>query len=415
MLLYRWRIVLLISLSVFLISCTGNDNQDETPDESNVEDEQMEEMSAASNALGFSTLTELHENKGKKDNIFVSPTSLYSALLLAYNGASEETKEDFSELLDIKEWTDEEVNEAMYVLSNRLGKDKDDIEVTVANSLWLDDTYTFQADYKESMETYFDAHMEAVDKTDDASVDKINKWVQNQTDDKIEEIMEPPLQSNFVALLVNVLYFNGNWQFEFPEESTKEDTFFASDKEIEVPFMQLEEELDYMENDNVEAVQLPYGEGEMMMEVYVPKEDEDMSDFLTTTLPEQRENWKNAFKKETGTVHMPKFELEYDIVLNDVLQELGLKHAFSDQADFSSLVEESDALRISEVKQKTFLDVNEKGTEAAAATSVEIEKTSLMIGEEFDMQIDRPFVFTITDTETDAILFLGKIEEPPES
>src|SRR5699024_5784770 len=125
--------------------------------------------------------------KGKKDNIFVSPTSLYSALLLAYNGASEETKEDFSELLDIKEWTDEEVNEAMYVLSNRLETGKDDIEVTVANSLWLDDTYTFQADYKESMETYFDAHMEAVDKTDDASVDKINKWVQNQTNDKIEE------------------------------------------------------------------------------------------------------------------------------------------------------------------------------------------------------------------------------------
>src|SRR5699024_1322934 len=140
-----------------------------------------------------------------------------------------------------------------------------------------------------------------------------------------------------------------------------------------------------------------------------------MNDCHTATVPEERENWKNAFKKETGTVHMPKIELEYDIVLNDVLQELGLKHAFSDQADFSSLVEESDALRISEVKQKTLLDVNEKGTEAAAATSVEIEKTSLMVDEEFDMHIDRPFVFTITYTETDAILFLGKIEEPPES
>ena len=156
MLLYRWRIFLLISSFVFLISCANDGNQDETPDESNIEDEQIEEMSAASNALGFLTLTELHENEEKQDNIFVSPTSLYSALLLAYNGASEETKEDFSELLDIKEWTDEEVNEEMYVLSNRLGKDKDDIEVTVANSLWLDDTYTFQADYKESMETYFD-------------------------------------------------------------------------------------------------------------------------------------------------------------------------------------------------------------------------------------------------------------------
>src|SRR5699024_8690304 len=172
-------------------------------------------MSAASNALGFLTLTELHENEGKQDNIFVSPTSLYSALLLAYNGASGETKEDFSELLDITEWTEEEVNETMYVLADRLRKDTNDMEVTTANSLWLADTYTFQTDYKKTMETYFDAHMEAMDKTDDASADKINKWVQNKTNDKIEEIIEPPLQSNFVALLVNVLYFNGNWQFEF--------------------------------------------------------------------------------------------------------------------------------------------------------------------------------------------------------
>ena len=414
MLLYSWRILLITSVFICLVGCANDEKQDEIPDASSVEEKQIEEMSAASNALGFSTLTELHKSKGKQDNIFVSPTSLYSALLLVYNGASGETKEDFSELLDITEWTDEEVNEAMYVLSNRLWKDTDEMEVTAANSLWLADTYTFQADYTESMETYFDAHMEAIDKTDDASAGKINKWVQKETNDKIEKIIEPPLQSNFVALLVNVLYFNGNWQFEFPEESTKDDTFFASDKDIEVPFMQLEEELAYMENDDVEAVQLPYGEGEMMMEVYVPKEDKDMPDFLTSTLPEQRKNWQDAFKKETGTVHMPKFELEYDIVLNDVLQELGLEHAFSDQADFSSLVEESDALRISEVKQKTFLDVDEKGTEAAAATSVEIEETSLIIDDEFDMYIDRPFVFTITDTETDTILFLGKIEEPSE-
>lgn len=413
MLLNRWKTLILVCLFVFLVSCAND--EEEAVDISSVEDEQIEEMSAANNALGFSTLTTLHEDKENEDNIFVSPTSLYSALLLAYNGADGETKEDFAELLDITEWTDEEVNEAMYVLSDRLLKETEEIEVTSANSLWLSDTYTFQADYKEAMKTYFDARIEAIDKTDDASTDKINNWVQEETDDKIEAIIEPPLQSNFVALLVNVLYFNGNWQFEFPEERTNDDTFYGIDKEIEIPFMQLEEELAYMKNDDVEAVQLPYGEGEMMMEVYVPDEDENMTDFIASTLPEQWEDWHGEFEKRTGTIHMPKFELEYDIVLNDALKTLGLEHAFSDQADFSSLVEESDALRISEVKQKTFLDVNETGTEAAAATSVEIEETSLVIDEAFDMHIDRPFVFTITDSETDAILFLGKIEDPPES
>lgn len=409
--LSRWKGFLLLSLLLFLISCASDDKKKEAPDVSSIDDEQIETMSHANNTLGFSTLTELHE---EEENVFLSPTSLYSALLLAYNGADGKTKEAFSELLEMKDLTDEEVNKTMYALADRLLKDTDEIEVTSANSLWLADTYNFQSDYKKAMETYFDAQIETIDKADDRSVDKINDWVKKGTNEKIEEIIEAPLQSNFVALLVNVLYFNGNWQHEFPEDATSDDTFYAKDEEIELAFMQLEEELAYMENDDVEAVRLPYGEGEMQMEIYLPKEDKDLTEFIASTLPEHRADWQDAFEKTTGTVHMPKFELEYDIVLNDALQALGIEDAFSDQANFSKLVEESEALRISEVKQKTFLDVSEKGTEAAAATSVEIVETSAVIEEPFEMKVNRPFVFAITDVETDTILFLGKIEEPPQ-
>lgn len=409
MLLYKGRTVLIVSFLFFLISCSNDIDIDDVPKE------HVNKISEANNALGFSTLATLQQNKNGDENIFISPTSLYTALLLAYNGSDEGTKAEFSDLLEITDQSDEELNEAMYSLIDSLLKDTKDIEVTSANSLWLSDTYTFQTEYKEAMEKYFNAQVEAIDITDDGSANKINKWVQKETNDKIKDIIEAPLQENFVALLVNVLYFNGEWQFEFDEQQTEDDTFYATEKDVQVPFMQLEEELAYMENKDVQAVQLPYGEGDMMMQVYLPKEDTDMTEFVATTLSEEWETWQDSFEESPGTIFMPKFELEYEIVLNDILQELGLEQAFSNKADFSRMVEETNALKISEVKQKTYVDVNEQGTEAAAATSVEIVETSAIIEDPFEMKVDRPFIFTITDVDTDAILFLGKIENPSET
>ena len=401
------QISLLFGFALYLFGCSNASVVNE-----DVPAEQVAHIEEANNQLGFSVLSKI--DTPKDENAFISPTSLYTALLLAYNGADGDTKEEFKDTLQIRDWTDTEVNEAMNVLLHSFEKDIEAIDVSSANSLWLANEYTFQKDYEQAMEQYFDAHITMIDRADDTSADKINKWVNKETRGKIEEIMEPPLDSNFVALLVNVLYFNGEWQYEFEESATEERVFHTATNEVDVDFMFLQEELSYMENEDVQAVKLPYGEGEMMMQVFLPKEDVEIKEVVDTMLMEEWETWQTDFQEREGKLLFPKFEMEYDIVLNDVLQELGIEAAFTERADFSYLIEETNGLAISEVKQKTYIDVDEVGTEAAAATSVEIVETSLVVDEDepFEMDVNRPFIFAITDTATDAILFLGQINDP---
>lgn len=401
------QISLLFGFALYLFGCANSNVVNE-----DVPAEQVAYIEEANNQLGFSVLSTI--DTPKDENVFISPTSLYTALLLAYNGADGDTKEEFKDTLQIKDWTDTEVNEAMNVLLHSFEKDNKAIDVSSANSLWLANEFTFQTDYEQTMEQYFDAHITMIDRADDTSADKINKWVNKETRGKIETIMEPPLDPNFVVLLVNVLYFNGEWQYEFEESATEERVFHTGTDEVDVDFMYLQEELSYMENDDVQAIKLPYGEGEMMMQVILPKEDVEIKEVVDTILMEEWDTWQTAFQEREGKLLFPKFEMEYDIVLNDVLQELGIEAAFTERANFSHLIEETNGLAISEVKQKTYIDVDEVGTEAAAATSVEIVETSLVVDEEepFEMDVNRPFIFAITDTETGAILFLGQINDP---
>lgn len=414
---YKGQIWILLSVAFLLVSCSNgvdvdnlSEGQADGADVDDIPSQQTEGMSEANNRLGFSTFRLL--NQASEGNIFISPTSLYTALLLAYNGAEGETKTAFSTMLQVAEWTDEEVNEAMSALLDSFDKDTDDIEISSGNSLWLVDDYNFKEGYEKAMVKYYNARIETIDQTDEASANKINTWVGDETNDKIDEIIASPLSENFVALLVNVLYFNGKWQYEFDEANTEEAVFYTPDSDVDVPFMSFEEDLAYLETDEMQAIQLPYGKGEMAMHVYVPKEGRDMADFVQRTLPDEWDSWQSEFKGETVALSLPKFTLEYELVLNDILQELGIEQAFSNAADFSNMVEETSALIISEVKQKTYVDVNEAGTEAAVATSVLMEESALIWSEPLEMNVNRPFVFAITDTETDAILFLGKINNP---
>jgi|SRR5690625_562001 len=397
----------LLGFALCLIGCSNSSVVNE-----DVPVEQVEDIGVASNELGFSVFSTIDKIEG--ENVFISPTSLYVALLLAYNGVEGETKAEFRDTLQMTDWTDTEVNEAMNVLLDSFEKDTEEIDISSANSLWLANEYSFQKEYEQAMKQYYDAHITAIDRKDDTSADEINDWVSKETRGKIKEIMEPPLDPGFVALLVNVLYFNGKWQYEFEELETEEHVFQTATDEVDVDFMYLQEELLYMENDDLQAVKLPYGEGEMMMQIILPKEEVEIVEVVDTMLMEDWETWQTAFQEREGKLLFPKFTVEYDIVLNEVLQELGIEEAFTERADFSRMVEETDALAISEVKQKTYIDVDEVGTEAAAATSIEIVETSVVVDEDepFEMDVNRPFIFAITDTETDAILFLGQINDP---
>lgn len=399
--------IFLITILVGLLLFTACANKPNTSDVHAVAP-----ITVTNEAVGFSLLKEVTPDD--EGNIFISPTSALIAMLMVYNGADGKTKEQIAEALQIEDLSDHEVNEATKALLNNLTRDEDKLELTVANSLWLNHEFSFNKTFANKMQDYFDAEIDEIDITDPTSATKINNWVEKATKGMIDEIVESPLSNDLVAYLINALYFNGTWTYEFDEQLTIEDTFFTENDELKIPFMQVKEELAYFETDELQAVQLPYNDGEMNMQLFLPKENYTL-DGLVEKLDEDRWNsWQKKFSQEEGTVQLPKFKLEYETLLNEPLQQLGITDAFdTEKANLSNLIESDTPLHIDEVKQKTAIKVDEQGTEASAATSVAIEMSSANIEDEpFYMKLERPFLFTIYDEELEHIIFIGTIKNP---
>jgi len=368
-------------------------------------------MVEPNNTLGFSLIDQVEPDEN--NNVFISPTSALLALFMAYNGAEGETKEEMAEALEVSGISVEHLNQASASLVDKLEKDSESIQLSIANSLWINEKFHFKEKYAQDATSFFQAELSEIDIKDNASVDKINEWVRQSTNDKIDEIVKAPLDRNMVALLINALYFKGKWKYKFDEANTEELPFKAIDSEKNIPFMVLEEELEYMENDKFQAVKLPYGNGEMSMNIFLPNGDFNLEYVMNELTTDNYEAWRTEFIETKGTVKLPKFKIEYETVLNQALKQLGMELAFDEkEANFSNMIKEDDPLWIHEVKQKTYIDVNEEGTEAAAVTSIEMRTESAVIEDTFYMEVNRPFFFTITEEETGVILFIGIIREP---
>lgn len=411
-------VTLSLIVILFLIGCNADERSstsDENSEENKTEPIQTEEVDGelieTNNLFGFELF---HEVEPQQDNIFISPLSAYTALLLAYNGADGETKQEMAKTLHIENKRTDEVNEAMLQLTKLLQKDEEQMELSLANSIWLNDDYHFATDFSEIATNYFLAQHETIDIKDDASVDVINDWVVDATNGKITEMMEKPLSPDFLAVILNAIYFNGKWKYPFDEANTEEASFYRENEQITVPFMMLEEKMAYLENEIFQAVQLPYGSGEMSMQIYLPKENISEAEFFDQLTEENWTIWNSEFQLISGTIKLPKFQVEYETSLNNGLKNLGIQLAFEkNRAEFPNLIEEDERIYIHEVKQKTYIDVKEEGTEAAGVTSVEVRLTSAIIDEEtFYMEVNRPFFFLIKDEETNAILFMGYIKNP---
>lgn len=399
-----------IAILLFLSAC-GSDTAKPDADDSNSETATNTLLSKANNELGFSLL---HHVASQGENIFLSPTSALFAVLMAYNGADGDTKEEIESALHVQSLSNEEINEATKQLMEHLQRKIKGIDLSIANSIWVNDEYELQEDFSTALANYFSAEAAKIDIADNNSANTINDWVKKQTNGKITDIVEAPLPDNLLAYIINALYFNGSWKYKFDKDATENMPFYTNDGEKETPFMFLNQELDYFETADFQAVKLPYSDNEMSMNIFLPNENTSLADFIASMTADSWMDWQTAFAQTEGTVVMPKFTLEYEIKLNEMLREIGINDAFDpEKADFSKMAETSKPLYISEVKQKTFVDVQEEGTEAAAVTSVEIKTTSAPAEDEtFYMQIDRPFFFAIQDEKSRDILFFGTIYSP---
>ena len=364
----------------------------------------------ANNKLALDLLPNLEVNE--KGNIFISPTSLFMALSMVYNGADAATKEEIAKVLNSEGIDIEEMNKANASLLSMLHNESKDIELKVGNSIWLNEKFHFQDQFAQNNRDYFNAEISEIDITNSKSADLINKWVADSTNNKIDEMVTAPLDPDLVELLINAVYFKGDWKYKFYENETVERPFHLEDGTTKtIPLMSLNEELSYMENDHFQAVSLPYGDGDMSMNVFLPRENSTIQEFEKMLTIENLDKWNSEFYPTEGNVMLPKFKMDYEVYLNEPLKTLGMIGAYDKNANFSKMIKEKDPILISQVKQKTFIDVNEKGTEAAAATSVATVTVSEPANA-FQMEVNRPFFFTITHQATGAILFMGSIADP---
>ncbi|MFO1444052.1 serpin family protein [Bacillus sp. Bva_UNVM-123] len=406
-------LILLASLLVYVTGCGLGNQQGSLQFSSNIDfgKNDYKKMISSNNQLGFELLSQV---KGNEDgNIFISPTSLLMALSMVYNGADGVTKEEIAKVLHADGMDVLDLNKANASLLSMLYHDSKQIQLNVANSIWLNQKFHFQTDFAQNNKDYFHANIQEIDILDSQSPQLINDWVKKSTNHKIEEIVDAPLDPDLVAILINAIYFKGSWQDEFKKKETEKRTFYLGNGATkETPLMRLHKKMSHMENESFQAVSLPYGDGEMSMKVFLPKENASVETFKNKLTNDNWKEWSSQFQQKEGTLLLPKFQMEYEVLLNDALKKLGMTTAFDKGANFAKMIEENDPIWINIVKQKTFIDVNEEGTEAAAATSVEMKTESAPLDQPFHMEVNRPFFLMISDDTTGAILFIGEIANP---
>lgn len=350
----------------------------------------------------------IREEKDK--NVFVSPLSVSMALGMTYNGANGETQEAMQKTLELSGLTIQQVNESYKSLIELLSQLDPKVLFQIANSIWYRQEYSFEKEFIDLNKTHFNAEVSGLNFNDPNAPKTINAWVDKNTNGKIKEIVDAPIDPLMVMFLINAIYFKGFWTYQFDKELTKDDLFTLPDGSKKAcKMMKQKAEFQYFENADFQAIDLRYGDGDFSMSIFLPHLDKNIDSLIAKFDQENWDLWIGSFFKHELTLYLPKFTLEYELLLNDVLKSLGMAIAFDPfKADFTKMYKGPESLYISKVKHKTFVEVNEEGTEAAAVTSVGIAMTSVGTV----MRVEWPFVFAIRENKSGTILFIGKIVEP---
>jgi serpin B len=285
----------------------------------------------------------------------------------------------------------------------------DEVQFSIANSIWYKLGYNVLQDFINTNEEYFDAAVEELDFSDPGAKDIINGWIEEKTNDKIQDMLDY-IPADAVMYLINAIYFNANWKYQFDPEETFEDDFnLAEGGTHRCDFMQIEGGFNYTSQEKFSAVELPYGDSAFSMVLLLPKPEVSIEALVADLDAESWDSWMNAAYPDNVLIQLPKFKYDFKSLLNDPLTELGLGIAFTESADFSRITP-GGGIFISRVIHQTFIDVNEEGTEAAAATIVEMIESS--VPEITQFRADKPFLYMIKENSTGALLFMGKVGKP---
>jgi serine protease inhibitor len=350
------------------------------------------------------------------ENIFISPASIHFVLSLTCGGASGETRAQMAKALELQGLSDADVHAGAKILKTLLEREEPTARLAIANSLWSRKGVAFKPEFAQMAREDYAAEARELDFALPEAAATINQWCSDHTNGKIDEIVKHDQLKICLLVLVNALYFKGVWAegFDFNTEATQERPFaLLKGGAKTVPLMTQFNAFQYQQGADFQAVKLAYGEGFSSMIVMLPAKGVDLSTFIKNLNAEKWEAAMQGFAEADGRLSLPRFKLRYEKDLNDDLKALGIKRAFTQLAEFPLM--STAPLMIGLVKHKTFVDVNEKGTEAAAVTAVLMVPGCAAPAEKrkpFKMIVDRPFICAIRDERAGTILFLGAIVEP---
>jgi len=399
-------------LSLFFIGCgaqTTQNNQKNT-----VPKENTETMMQHQNTFAFRLFEQAIQTDAANNNKLISPLSIYMDFAMLYNGASGETKKAMQEALYIKPGSLDQLNRMQASLMNELPKADSSVTINVANAIWHRMDLTPKAKFLSTNQQYFNATIEAADFGNPKTISAINNWVSKNTQGKIPSLVDQ-ISPGEVMFLLNAVYFKGTWTDGFNSRHTHDAVFHTATEGKRHSFMFKDDSFNYFKNEDLKIAELPYGNGSFSMFVILPSEKNDLYKVAEQLNPESFSDLTSEMNKTPLKLFLPKWETSYSADnLKENLTAMGMGIAFQNRADFSELFA-TESTKISQIKHKTYIKVDEEGTEAAAATSIGMVTTSMPATPIEEMRVNRPFIYLITERNTGAVLFIGTVDDPTKS
>lgn len=395
-------------LTALLVAGCQKDNTPAPGGEPFTPSQGARQMVAKANDFSFDFLKGVHAQQKPGENIFVSPVSLHMALGMLLNGADGKTAEEMRKTLRLDGLNSAEANAVFSELLKGLPNADPKVTVKLANAVFYRNTFTVEKTFQDVMRETFGDEIAAKDFSNPATVSDINRWASDNTNGKVPKVIKE-ISDEMVMFLMNALYFKGDWKYTFDASQTQDAPFTqGSGQTANVRMMRMKTNLRHAYRPAYAAFELPYGNGSYSMTVLLPNRESSVDALLKSLSASEWNDLQQNLRESKVDIGLPKFTMEYEVFLNKVLADMGMPTVFTDAANLTK-INRNGGLAVSFVKQNTFVAVDEKGTEAAAVTTIGIELTSA--GPD-PIVCDRPFVFLITEKGSGAVLFMGKIVNP---
>jgi len=408
--LFKSAVIFSFTITLILLSCSKEQGSalpvDPVP--ISLTSDQLS-LIESENSFAFDIFKKILENTDATENIIISPLSISLALSMTMNGANGSTKDAMLDALRVNGINPEDINNSYKNLTEALLNVDQRVLISIANSVWTENNFDVKSQFKNILTESYNAEAKSFDISDPLTPDIINTWIESKTNGLIKDMVES-MNENTVMLLINAIYFKGKWKSQFDSESTVQRTFYKSnDMSSEVSMMKQTSDYKIYTGNEFVLAEFPYGQGNFVMDIFLPNENDGINTLISYLSDNSFKEMLNQLDERETDLTMPRFKYGFKKQLKDILTELGMGIAFTDIADFSNISDIS--LLINDVTHQAFIETNEEGTEAAAATIVDIGFTSLP-AEPFILNIDHTFLYIIRETTTNTILFMGRVSDP---